>query len=389
VAEPVPPAEPAAPAKPAAPVRPAAPAKPTAPPAAAPSGGWRPPLPATAYQWGLFGALGLLTVALSTLAVYAARGVLIRALVALFFAVSLDPAVRYLTRHGMRRGWAVTIILALAIAVLTIFLISVIPRLVTQFQSLTSDLPGYVNDLSRRFRSFRVLDRQFDLTAQIRNLAGTLPGRLGSGLLGLTSRLFGAVFSALTVLVLTIYFMLDMPRLRTGLVRFFPPERRARSGEIVELVFDKVGDYMIGNILISVVAGVAAYVALMLIGVPFAIPLAIMVAFFDLVPMVGATLGAVLCVTVAIFAAGIWPQAVLTAAFFTLYQQVENYLIAPRILRSAVDISASAVLLAGLIGATVLGLIGALMAIPVGAAIKVLYDQRQAAREALTGPPPA
>ena len=370
---------------------PPTPAKDTAPAAEAPvaAGERRPPLPGTAYEWGLFAGLGLLTVALGAFAVWSARGVLVRVLVAVFFAVSLDPAVRFLERHGVRRGWAVMLIFALALAVVTVFLISVIPPLVTQFQSLLSDLPGYVSDLSQRFHGFRVLDRQFDVTAQIRGLASSLPGRLGSGLLGFTSRLFGALFGALTILVLTIYFMLDMPRLRRGLVRFFPPSRRARSGEIVELVFDKVGDYMIGNLLISVVAGIAAYAALLLLGVPFALPLAILVAFFDLVPMVGATLGAVLCVTVAALAVDVWPAGVLTAVYFTVYQQVENYLVAPRILRSAVDVSASAVLLAGLIGATVLGLIGALMAIPVAAAIKVLYDQRQAAREAFAGPPPA
>jgi predicted PurR-regulated permease PerM len=355
------------------------------------SGGWHTPRPATAFRWGLFAGLGLLSVVLATLAVYTARGVLIRALVALFFAVSLDPAVRFLERHGLRRGWAVLVILVLAIGVVVVFLVSIIPPLVRQFQSLASDLPGYVNNLSQRSRSFSVLNRQFDLSQQISSLTSTLPSRLGSGLLGLTSRLFGAVFSALTVLVLTIYFMIDMPRLRHGIVRLFPPARRARSGEIVELVFNKVGDYMIGNVLVSVVAGIASYIALRLLGVPFPIPLAIMVAFLDLVPMVGATLGAVLCVAVAIFAADIWPTAVLTAAFFTAYQQVENYFIAPRILRTTVDISAPAILLAGLIGATVLGLLGALMAIPVAAAIKVLYDQRQAAQDALLTPkaPPA
>ena len=363
----------------------------TTPPEDDTPGGWHTPRPGTAFRWGLFAGLGLLSVLLATLAVYTARGVLIRAMVALFFAVSLDPAVRFLERHGVRRGLAVLVILVLAITVVVVFLVSITRPLATQFQSLTADLPGYVTNLSQRSRSFRVLDRQFDLSQQIRNVAGTLPSRLGSGLLGLTSRLFGAVFSALTVLVLTIYFLIDMPRLRHGIVRIFPPARRARSGEIVELVFNKVGDYMIGNLLISVVAGIASYIALQLLGVPFAIPLAIMVAFLDLVPMVGATLGAVLCVTVAIFAADIWPTAVLTAAFFTAYQQVENYFIAPRIIRSTVDISAAAVLLAGLIGATVLGLLGALMAIPVAAAVKVLYDQRQAAQEALLTPkaPPA
>jgi predicted PurR-regulated permease PerM len=383
-----PPPEPVtSPPAPAAPLAPAVPPTPAVPPAAPRRAGRPPPL--TVYRWGLFAGLGLLTVVLASLAVYAARTVLIQVVVAMFFAVSLDPAVRYLEHHGVRRGWAVTLIFVLALAVVVLFLVSVIPPLVTQFQSLLADLPGYVNELSQRFRGFRILNQRLDLTQQVRNLASTLPGRLGSGLLGFSGRVFGALFSGLTVLVLTIYFMSDLPRLRHGLVRLFPPERRARSGEIVELVFNKVGDYMIGNILISIVAGTAAYVALRLLGVPFALPLAILVAFFDLVPMVGATLGAIVCITVAALGVDVWPTGVATAAYFVVYQQVENYLIAPRILRTTVDVSASAVLLAGLIGATVLGLIGALIAIPVAAAIKVLYDQRQQAVEALAGPPPA
>jgi predicted PurR-regulated permease PerM len=244
-------ADPAPPAKAAPPA--AQRRGPTVPPAA-PRGGRQPP-PLTVYQWGLFAGLGLLTVLLASLAVYAARAVLIRVLVAMFFAVSLDPAVRYLERHGVRRGWAVTLIFVLALAVVVLFLVSVIPPLVAQFQSLLADLPGYVNELSQRFRGFRILNQRLDLTQQVSSLASSLPRTLGSGLLGFSSRVFGALFGGLTILVLTIYFMSDLPRLRHGLVRLFPPGRRARSGEIVELVFNKVGDYMIGNILISIVAG--------------------------------------------------------------------------------------------------------------------------------------
>ncbi len=342
-----------------------------------------------AYRWGVFACLGVLTVLAAVYAVYVARAVLVRALVALFFAVSLDPAVRWLTRRGLGRGTAVTIIFVLVLAVVVAFLVSIIPPLVSQFQTLATDLPRYLDQLSRRSREFRVLNRQLDVSRQLQSLVSTLPSRLGTGLLGFTSRVFGALFSGLTVLVLTIYFMADLPRLQAGLVRLMPRARRARSAEVVGLVVGKVGDYMIGNILISVVAGIASYLAFLVIHVPFAIPLAILVAFTDLIPMVGATLGAVACVAVAAFAASIWPTAVLAAAFFVAYQQLENYLIAPRILRSTVDISAAAVLLAGLVGATVLGLVGALMAIPVAAAMKVLYAQRVAAEAAGPATPPA
>jgi predicted PurR-regulated permease PerM len=116
--------------------------------------------------------------------------------------------------------------------------------------------------------------------------------------------------------------------------------------------------------------------------VPFSVPLAFVVAICDLIPMIGATLGAVIGVLVALFATDLWPTTVLVAVFFVVYQQVENYFIAPRILRSTVNLSAAAVLLAGLIGATALGLVGALMAIPVAAALKVLLTEQLEAREA-------
>jgi predicted PurR-regulated permease PerM len=153
----------------------------------------------------------------------------------------------------------------------------------------------------------------------------------------------------------------------------------------VDLVVDKVGGYMIGNIIISLIAGLASFVAFSLLGVPFAVPLAFLVALCDLIPMIGATLGAVIGVTVALFSTQLFPTTVLVAAFFLAYQQLENYLIAPRVLRTTVELGAAAVLIAGLIGATVLGLIGALMAIPVAAAFNVLLNERLAAHETAAG----
>jgi predicted PurR-regulated permease PerM len=134
------------------------------------------------------------------------------------------------------------------------------------------------------------------------------------------------------------------------------------------------------------VAGVFAFVAMTVIGVAFPIPLAILVSFTALIPLIGATLGAIVAVLVTVLTTGLWPEAVLLMAFFLVYQQVENYLIAPRIQRSAVDLSAAAVLLAGLIGATALGLLGALMAIPVAAAVKVVVLEQMEQHERATLP---
>ena len=338
--------------------------------------------PAVLFRWGVFASLGVLATLAAAAAIYTARAVLVRTLIAIFVAISLDPAVRWLVRRGVRRGIAVTIIFVIALALVAAFLMSVIPAMVSQFRGLVDDLPGYLTQLQDRSSRFRELSDRYNLTNQIQSLISSAPSRLGSGLFGLTGRIFGALFSTLTVLVLSIYFMADLPRIRNGLVRLFPRARRERMGRIADVVIDKVGAYMIGNILISLVAGLAAFVCFTALRVPFSVPLAFVVALTDLIPMIGATLGAIIVVILTLFASNLWPTTVLVAIFFVVYQQLENYLIAPRILRSTVNLSAAAVLVAGLIGATALGLVGALMAIPVAAALKVLLTEQLQARDA-------
>jgi predicted PurR-regulated permease PerM len=324
--------------------------------------------PGLVFRYGALFSLGAAATIIGLYSLYTVRAILVRILVALFIAVSLDPAVRQLAKRGVRRGLAVTLIFALALLLVSAFLISVIPPLVSQFGNLVDDLPGYLTRLQSR-------------SYQLQGMVGTLPSRLGSGVLGFTSRVFGAVFNGLTVLVFTVYFMADMPRIRSGLVRLFPVSRRPQARQVVDLVVDKVGGYMIGNIIISLIAGVVSFIAFTILGVRFAVPLAFVVAICDLIPMIGATLGAMIGVTVALFSSGVWPTTVLVAAFFIAYQQLENYLIAPRVLKTTVELGAAAVLIAGLIGATILGLVGALMAIPIAAAFNVLLNERLTAHE--------
>jgi predicted PurR-regulated permease PerM len=226
--------------------------------------------------------------------------------------------------------------------------------------------------VTERSKELRELGDRYGLTARLRELAATLPERIGASALHFVQTFFGALLQTLLVIVLTIYFMAALPQLREGAVRLFPPPNRRHVRHAVDVTVDKVGAYMIGNLIISLVAGVATFAVLEVLRVPFALPLALVVAVADLIPMIGATLGAVICVAVAALSTDLWPTTVLVAVFFLLYQQLENYLIAPRILRNSVDLPAVAVLLAGLIGGTVLGVVGALVAIPIAAVIKVL-----------------
>ena len=338
--------------------------------------------PMVLFRWGLYASLGVLATAAAAAAVYTTRGVLTEALIALFLAISLDPAVRMLMRWRIRRWVAILVVVLVALGLTAAFLQSVIPALVDQFHTMVRDFPRYMTSLQHRSASFRQITDRFHLTTQADKLLASLPGKLSGGAAGFTRRTFSTLASALLVVVLTIYFLVDLPRLQRSVVQLFPRAHRDRFARIADVMVDKVGSYMIGNIAISLIAGVAAFAALTALGVPFAVPLAFLVAVTDLIPLIGATLGAVICIMVALLATRLWPTTVLVLVFFVVYQQIENYLIAPRVMRGPVQLSAAAVLLAGLIGAAAMGLIGALMAIPIAAGIKVLLAERLQARDA-------
>jgi predicted PurR-regulated permease PerM len=269
--------------------------------------------PMVLFRWGFYASLGALATAVAVAAVYTARDVLIRVMIALFLAISLDPVVRMLTRWRMRRGPAILVVVLVALVLVAAFLQSMIPVMVEQFQAMVKDLPRYAASLQDRSASFRRISDRFHLTGQFESVLASLPARLSSGLFGITGRLFSGVLSTLTVAVLTVYFLADLPRLRRGVVLLFPRGHRAEVSRIAEVMVDKVGSYMIGNILISFVAGVAAFAALTALRVPLAVPLAFVVAVTDLIPLIGATLGAVVCVLVALFTTHLWPNTVLVA----------------------------------------------------------------------------
>jgi hypothetical protein len=244
--------------------------------------------PMVLFRSGVYASLGVLATAAAAVAVYTARGVLIWALIALFLAVSLDPAVRALTRWHIRRGIAIAVVVLVVLGMVAAFLQSVIPAMADQFHAMVKDFPHYLAIQQHRSAGLRQISDRYHLTSQLNKLLASLPARLGSGAFGISRRVFSALAATLTVTVLTIYFLVDLPRLQRSAVLLFPRAHRARFGHIGDVLVDKVGSYMIGNILISLVAGLAAFGALAALGVPFAVPLAFLVAVTDLIPIVRA-----------------------------------------------------------------------------------------------------
>jgi predicted PurR-regulated permease PerM len=319
-------------------------------------------------------AAGVALVAGLLWAAWTVRQVLLLILIAFVLAIGLDPGVRFFqNKMRMKRGLATASIMVSVLIFLGTFLGIIVPPIVDEVQSFVSHVPEYIADMERSEGFVGRLDEQFKLSERARELQDDLP-RLAqsslSTLLGFTRRVGGALFSFLTLLVLLIYFMASLPRLEDGLALLFPPGKRKEHRELMDRATEKIGGYVSGQLTVCLVAGLCAFVAFLLIGLPFPAALALLVSITTLIPSVGGLIGSVLCVLVALFN-GIG-TALITFLYVLVYQQLENYVISPRIMKKAVDLSPAAVLISVLVGGSLLGFVGALLALPMAAAAKVV-----------------
>lgn len=308
--------------------------------------------------------------------IYLIRSLLLLVLIAAFLAVGMDPAVRQLQKWGLRRGLAIGAILLSVVATLVGFLAAVVPPLVDQVTEFAADLPRYVQDLAQRNPQLEEYVDQQEIAARLEKATSDAPNNIGSSIgsvLGVAGSVLASIFNGVTVIVLTIYFALSLQRIREGTLRLIPRSKRDRVQELADPILTKIGGYIAGNVAVSVAAGTASFIFLILAGVPYPVALALWVAIADLIPLVGATLGAVPAVIVAFFVSV--PVGIAALIFFFIYQQFENYVVAPRVMTKAVDLSPAAVLLSALIGAALLGVVGVLMAVPAAAATKLIVQQ--------------
>jgi predicted PurR-regulated permease PerM len=308
-------------------------------------------------------------------AAWAVRNILLLVLVAAVLAVGLDPAVRRLERLNLPRGWAVVLIMLATIGFIVLFAALVVPPVVRGIRQLASDIPGYIDRLQNQSGWFRDLSRKYDLSTKLKSLTDRLPSLASASLgkiLGITRSVASVIFNMLTILILTIYFLMALPRGERTAEGLMGGEHQQRNVRLFREALDRIGGYVSGNIAVSIIAGVGSFVFLRIIGVPFAAALALWVAIADLIPTVGATLGALAAVLVAFFSSV--ADGIATIAFFLVYQQVENYVIVPRVMRKAVDLSPAAVIVSVLIGGSLAGFAGALLALPLAAAAKVVIS---------------
>lgn len=322
---------------------------------------------------GMVGAAGVaVTYALAQLLIATGDMLLLIGL-AFFLAVGMEPAVSWLVNRKWRRGGAVAAILLGMVGVFVGFLAMVITPLIDQATQLADQAPDYVEQLSDKESFLGELNARFGVRERVEKFISANQDSLVNGLLGAGRKLFGALANTIIVLTLTAYFLGYLPTIRRTLYRFVPSSRRPRAILIGDEMFAKVGGYVLGNLTISLIAGVVTFIWLVAFGVPYAVLLSIGVMILDLIPTVGATIAAVVVSLIAVTVS--LPVGIATAVFFIIYQALENYLLAPKVMGRVVQVPDVVTLAAVLIGGTLLGVIGAIVAIPFAAAVLLLVRE--------------
>jgi predicted PurR-regulated permease PerM len=293
--------------------------------------------------------------------------------IAIFLAVALGPAVGFFRRRGIPKGLSILLVYVLITASIVGVGLLIVPPIVTQVDQLAKDIPGYVKDL-RKNKQFKKYDDKYHISEKINEQAAKLPSHLGEAagaLKSITVGVFGAIVQLVTVLTMTFFLLLDGERIAGFLLRLRGPENEQRYRAIASDVYRSIAGYVAGNLMISVIAGLVAYFTMLILDVPFAVPLAVLMAFLDLIPLVGATLGGVAIGIVTAF--NDFPtDTIIWAIVFIVYQQIENNVIQPVIYRKTVDVPPLMVIVAILIGGSLLGILGALVAIPIAATIQII-----------------
>ncbi|MEV4833620.1 AI-2E family transporter [Nonomuraea sp. NPDC049486] len=338
------------------------------------------PLARGPFLFGLTGGLGVLTAIAIAQMVVSSLSVIIMIVVAMFLAVGLNPAVEALQRRGLARRWAITSVFAAVIVAFVLFGLAVVPPVSRELADFVAAVPGYIRELSSH-PTLRELDADYQILPQLATfVTSTLGPSLATGVVGAGLVVIDGLFTTVTLLVLMLYFLGSLHTIKAYLLKLVPASRRDRTGAIAEEILGGIGGYVAGNILISLIAGVLTWIFLSILGVEYALALSLVVALTDLIPLVGATIGAVVVTGVALL--GSLPAGIACAIFFVIYQQIENYVIYPKVMKRSVDVTPAVTVIAALVGGTLLGIVGALLAIPVAAAIALIIREIVIPRQA-------
>jgi predicted PurR-regulated permease PerM len=294
---------------------------------------------------------------------------------AAFVAVAASGPVNLLSRK-LPRGLAIALVYLAIIFVPIVIALILVPPLVEQAVKLANNLPQYAQDLNDAFEEnpqLKEANEKYDITTKLEDVAENLVSKLGDAagaLVDIGAGVVSSIFALVTILVISMFMIGRGQAWRDALLRYRPPHQAERIRRATDAIANAVGSYIGGALAQAMIAGAAAWLMLVILGVPSPLPLALIIAMLDLIPLVGATLGAVVVGVVTLFVD--FPTTTIIWAIFAIaYQQFENYVVQPRIQSRAVALDPFLVVVAALFGGALLGVIGALLAIPSAAAIQI------------------
>lgn len=330
------------------------------------------------FYFGFIATLGVLTAILLMRALASVSQIFVLIIIALFLATGLNPAVESLRRRNLSRASAVTVIFTLVIAFVIFFIFIVIPPVVSQGTQLINRAPQLLRELTNN-TAINKLNDQYGIidTLQIKLKSVTSNGTLFfntfGGVIGVGRSVLSGFFSFLTVLVLTLYFITSLPQMVDLGLSLVPASRRERVGRLTEAIIGRFGSFVGSQIIIAMLASVFVLILSIALGLPSPIAIAMIILVCGLIPLIGHFIGISIVTIIAL------TQSILLAliAFcaYVIYVQVENYVVTPRIMKKTMSVPGAVTIISALIGSSLLGLVGGLLAVPVAAAIILILDE--------------
>lgn len=338
-----------------------------------------------AFRIGFVATLGGLVAIALGFAFTQITTVVICILASLFLALGLDPLVRWLTRRHIPRGWSIVIVFVLVIAFAVLVFFLVIPAVVDQITQLITNLPGAVKEITQQQWFTEVFGDSVDTKKLVEDLEEFLSdpnnlATLGGGVLKIGVALINGISGGILVLVLTLFFLGSLEAVKSSFSVLVPMSKREGVVSITDQIVNSIGKFVGGQVILAGTNGIFGFIAMVIIGVPYAGALAVVAFLLALIPLVGTIISAILVTFVALTVSP--AAAVAIGIYFLVYMQVEAYVFSPRIMNKAVDVPGILVVIGALVGGTLLGVLGALIAVPVVASVLIIIKQVVVPRQA-------
>ena len=330
------------------------------------------------FYFGFLATAGALISLTFLRALAGASQVFVLILISLFFAAGLNPAVEFFHRRGMKRGAAVGLIVAIVLTVVGLFSWIVIPPMIDQINLFIRNAPTLVSSLKNNStinnlnQHFGVVDAlQKKINASIHD--GQFVVSAFGGVVGVGKAVLSGAFALLTLLVLTLYFTASLPQVTGVAYRLVPISRRARVAGLSDAIIARVGAFVASQATVAVIAGIFALLLGLILHVPYTTPVAVLVFLCGLVPLIGHFLGCTIFTLVALTKSPL--TAIIVFVTYVIYVQIENYVVMPRIMKKSLSMPGLVTILAAMLGTSLLGPVGGLLAVPVAAAVMLILEE--------------